>query len=492
MAEDDTITGQIQAASETWGTMPRGTEAEKEDSERYYQQKVFPLVRRTFAAREADKIPRSYDLAVMTAGGSPEALILSLDVLRPQKAFFLHSDWPESVQCVDRVTRILELPASRFNMTEVNPDDTLDTYAGVKQAVEWAGQPDQVVVDISGGKKSMSAAAALAAYVIGADIVYVNSEFWQPLGKPRPGSEFLALLSHPYTIFGDLVQREAERFYAKHDYRSAERLFEQLARDVPALVDYEHFRRLSASYQAWDCFNLPRACSEMEALVDELQRRRPLEAGLKLMPHLAQLWGQAETLGRLRPLTGRLRDGDTPDLRILQHGQQAVDLVFSLHANALRREREGRLDMAALLLYRVLELLAQRRLALRGIDTRAPDLESAGINAERWHEAFQSCFGRTPREGLPGRLGALDAYVLLFTQGDALAKGLDWGSLQNAVDARNRSLFAHGFRLLKDKDYRRFQRVVTERLKVFCRAEGLDMEGLVKSSEFVQPFDPDA
>ena len=486
-----TITDQIEKMSRAWRTMARGTEDEKAASRRFYREQVFPLVQRAFAVREAAKVTKTYDLAVMTAGGSPEALILSLSALRPSRVFFLHTAWKRSLEGVDQVVGTLGLKPSQFDKTQVDPDDTLDTYAGVKRAMEWAGGPAGVVVDISGGKKSMSVAAGLAAYVIGADIVYVdNTEFWQGYGKPRPGSEFLAFLSHPYAVFGDLAQREAERFYRQHDYASAERIFARLAEDVPSVVDYALFQHLAAACRAWDRFDLPTAHQEMETLVDQLHRRRALEPDLKLMGYAAHLAAQAATLYRLRPLTGRLKEAGAPDLEILQNQEQSVDLIFSLYANALRREDEGRLDLAALLLYRVMEMLAQRRLALLGIDTSAPDYEQLRhpLTDEAWQEALQTCLNRVPRPGLPGKLGLVDAYVLLFTQKDPLVDDLNWGQMKNAIGTRNRSIFAHGFRFLGQKPYDQFKKVINERLVTFCKVEGLDFEGLVDSSRFVQPF----
>jgi len=103
MSDDTTITDRIEKLSQTWRAMPRGTEAEKAASQRFYQEQVFPLVRQAFAAREASKVTQAYDLAVMTAGGSPEALILSLSVLQPAKAFFLHTEWKQSLGGVDQV-----------------------------------------------------------------------------------------------------------------------------------------------------------------------------------------------------------------------------------------------------------------------------------------------------------------------------------------------------------------------------------------------------
>jgi CRISPR-associated protein (TIGR02710 family) len=493
MSDEASMAQRIETLSQAWRAMPRGTEAEKTASQRFYQEQVFPLVCEAFAAREAEKVSQVYDLAVMTAGGSPEALILSLSALRPAQVFFLHTAWSRSLEGIDQVVTSLGLKPSQFDKAQVNPDDTLDTYAGVKQGIAWAGNPARVVVDISGGKKSMSVAAGLAAYVIGADIVYVdNREFWQGLGKPKPGSEFLAMLSHPYTVFGDLAQREAERLYRQHDYGGAERIFARLAQDVPSVVDYLLLRHLSTAYHAWDRFVLPDACREMESLVDQLGRRRILEPQLKLMPYITPLAAQAATLGRLRPLTGQLKKAHAPDLDLLQNQAQAADLIFSLYANALRREEERRLDLAALLLYRVLEMLAQRRLALMGIDTSAPDYDRLPIplSESAWQEAVQSCLRRTPQGGLPGKLGLVDDYILLFTQEDPLVDKLDWGRMQNAIESRNQSIFAHGFRFLSPKAYDGFRRLVDERLAAFCRAEGLDFESLAACSRFVQPFEP--
>lgn len=491
MVDAPTLRAEIERLDQVWQAMPRGTPAEKAASQAFYGGQIFPLIREEFALREAARVTQAYDLAVMTAGGSPEALVLSLSALRPAKIFFLHTAWQQSLDGVDQVVSALRLKPSQFDKAEVDPDDTVDTYAGVKRAIEWAGNPARVVVDISGGKKSMSVAAGLAAYVAGADIAYVdNSQFLQAFGKPKPGSEFLVFLSHPYTVFGDLARKEAENLYRGHHYGSASRIFERLAHDVPSMVDYGLLRLLSEAYYCWDRLDLPSASEKMERLVDELHRRKVLEPHLVLMPAAALLADQAAILKRLQRNTSRLADRKGLDLAFLREDHLSRDLIFMLHANALRREAEQRYDMAALLLYRVLEMMAQRRLALLGIDTAAPDFRRLPkpFDLDQWQRAVKHCANARDERELPKRLALQDSYIVLYIAGDALVDGLNWGKMMNAITARNRSVFAHGFRFIEPVQYAAFKRVVEDRLQAYCAAEGLDMDRTMDTYRFVTLF----
>jgi len=100
-----TLRAEIERLDQVWQAMPRGTPAEKAASQAFYGGQIFPLIREEFALREAARVTQAYDLAVMTAGGSPEALVLSLSALRPAKIFFLHTAWQQSLDGVDQVVR---------------------------------------------------------------------------------------------------------------------------------------------------------------------------------------------------------------------------------------------------------------------------------------------------------------------------------------------------------------------------------------------------
>ena len=92
------------------------------------------------------------------------------------------------------------------------------------------------------------------------------------------------------------------------------------------------------------------------------------------------------------------------------------------------------------------------------------------------------------RERLPKRLALQDSYIVLYIAGDALVDGLNWGKMMNAITARNRSVFAHGFRFIEPVQYAAFKRVVEDRLQAYCAAEGLDMDRTMDTYRFVTLF----
>ena len=63
-------------------------------------------------------------------------------------------------------------------------------------------------VDISGGKKSMTGGAAIAAAFLDLDVFYNDyAKYDAKLRMPAPGSEFLHQLENPFEISQDVLER---------------------------------------------------------------------------------------------------------------------------------------------------------------------------------------------------------------------------------------------------------------------------------------------
>ena len=87
----------------------------------------------------------------------------------------------------------------------VSETEPMDIYREIKKAyIEW-GKPEKLHIDITGGTKAMSAAAAMAGAVIDIQLIYVGSNHYLPdFRKPCPGSETLFYIANPLSVFGDL------------------------------------------------------------------------------------------------------------------------------------------------------------------------------------------------------------------------------------------------------------------------------------------------
>jgi hypothetical protein len=82
------------------------------------------------------------------------------------------------------------LPLSQFEPRYCDPVDPLEIYEIVKKAV-LPRQPDErprkAIIDITGGKKVMSAGAALAASQLDLQMCYIDSDFDPEMRQARPG-----------------------------------------------------------------------------------------------------------------------------------------------------------------------------------------------------------------------------------------------------------------------------------------------------------------
>ena len=78
------------------------------------------------------------------------------------------------------------------------PDETFATiYKALKEQLVL-NPSSQITLDITGGKKSMVASAAIFGKDYGCKIVYVDfAEYIKNLRKPMPGSEILNIVYNP-------------------------------------------------------------------------------------------------------------------------------------------------------------------------------------------------------------------------------------------------------------------------------------------------------
>jgi hypothetical protein len=157
----------------------------------------------------------------------------------------------------------------------------------------------------------------------------------------------------------------------------------------------------------------------------------------------------------------------TLDLAFLRDTDAPRELILFLYHSACRREQRGELDVAALLFYRLLEMISQHRLALRGISTAEPDYEQLADEAPaRYAEAVQALFGDRAHTALPDKIPLVHGWLLLSALSDAVCSGLDLRQLQGAVESRNNSQFAHGFRPVDPELIRKLRVLVEGRLQV--------------------------
>jgi CRISPR-associated protein (TIGR02710 family) len=468
----------------TWKALPVSNPVQRERAEQFYREHVFPLVLRLARERQAEASRSGYDLLISSVGTSPEPVILSIHLLQPQRSFLLYTS--DSEKYLPYIVEVSGLKPDVYDKRQVEKDDPVSIYAAVHQAVQQArrrlGRDPRVAVDLTGGTKVMSAGCALAAGFLAADIYYVASDYDSLRRRPEPGSEKLVRVEHPYVELGHLELKKARDRFQRHDYRGAAELLNELATRVSRPQLCEAYASLARAYAFWDSLQFREAAESMAEAMDRIRRFRREEPELQELSYDV-LQGQKEALEALAA-------ENFSQLSFLQSSTPFHCLLFSIYSNARRREEEDKFDAAFLLLYRTLEMMGQRRLALRGIDTAAVDYQKLNLDRrealERINEKLGSV-GLKPLEGtLDSKLPLFQSYGLLNVLQDPFACSIDLRRLKGQIEARNQGIFAHGFQSVKKETYQKFRNFTDDCLQKFAQTEEIDLPHWLEITSFVR------
>lgn len=327
-----------------------------------------------------------------------------------------------------------------------DPEDLGEVFRkgrlALQKALEWEAR--NIVADITGGTKTMSAGLVLALTGLGVTFSYVGGQARDDQGRVKSGSERLRLLEDPTYRYGLREWEGFRRAWNQCDYRAAQEFLDELlARPLTPSEKrfYEHLKGITEGMLEWDLFYHKTAWQKLEA---------HLEPALSI----AEAWGhgaKVRVLQELQQAKARLR-------AILdREGKPTLALLADLLANAKRRASRGRYDDALARLYRAVELAAEADLFERtSIELRL---------ASTYPDKLQDLAGRkTP--GLKEALGlAFEIDTRLGNTG-TLAQQLygDYSSkLQGLLQQRHSSILAHGVKPVKPEALKGLQDYLGEK-----------------------------
>jgi CRISPR-associated protein (TIGR02710 family) len=390
-------------------------------------------------------------LLICTVGGSPEPIVASLKHWRPSRVLFVPSKQsrPEVESKILPLAREegFGLDAGRYDFVEM--PDSQDFTACVRKMRDltlevgrWLSRgPDYaVVVDYTGGTKTMSAALALQAHPWGCRFAYVGGteRTKNDLGVVVSGKEQVIHVQNPWDALGCQAIEDAVTLFDKAAYGAAAKLLQGALASVQDPVrkrELNTLRTLADAYDAWDRFQHRDAA---RLLGDVLKGENDLRSAFgtdRAETLLTQLFGHRAYLDSLVAGPGATRE-------------RVIDLL----ANARRRCEERRLDDAVARLYRAIEALAQARLR------EAYGIEDCGhVLIDRLPDALREAMMPRARNGTVF-FGLQDDYAFLQAHNDDLGKrfrelGLD-DRERSPLTTRNQSILAHGFDPVSDKVYR--------------------------------------
>lgn len=419
--------------------------------------------------RQAGDIPK-VDLLVSVAGFSPETTLLTAGVFQPREVLVVSAGQPyEHIDIIADALGHRGLRASHFHHDHCSATD-LSIFEVICRRVRAIRerrasmgkkpQDGETLVDITGGKKVMSAGAAMAAWELDLRICYVNNTYDPKRRIAMPGTDEIVLLDSPYIRYGGGEERRSDHDFDLGAYEAARSRYEKLAERLNEPARVRFLRDLSAFYEAWRNLDIDGLEKVTPRVHEHLAEPRAFTA-----PHRARLEAQLRFVERLV-------------------AKERAARVMTLFLLADANMDAGRHDFSALLFYRTIEASIASRIEQRypGFSCEQPDYEKIDPDKDTLHQRFQTAarevLGKERSFDLPLKIGCFDGALLLYAERDELlsrshlytAKALS--HLRSLTTTRNRSILAHGYESVKASDCKSL-RVPAERLlAAYCALNG--------------------
>jgi hypothetical protein len=163
---------------------------ESENAERFYYDHIFDSVIDRFIEKYTENRPG--ELLVSLLGFSPEPVILTAKAVNPGTHLIISN--PVKREIIQILDEYLE---ANYKLVILENDDFQTIYKTIKESLSDFPTRN-ITIDITGGKKSMVASAAIFGKDYGSRIVYVDfAEYLKDLRKPIPGTEKLNVVYNP-------------------------------------------------------------------------------------------------------------------------------------------------------------------------------------------------------------------------------------------------------------------------------------------------------
>jgi len=391
--------------------------------------------------------------ALVSVGGSPAPVLHVLRQHRPAHVWYFCSFTSRAI--ADGIQSQLDWhPAPRF--IEVERFEELGPcYRELRRKLpeiltETTVNPSGVVVDYTGGTKTMSAALVLAATELFDQFSYVGGVQREQggLGVTLDGQERVLYQGNPWS---ELAIREVERardLWAGCQYESAAGILREVASRVPQRVRFETVADLADAMAA--------------------RHRLDFQGALKL-------------LGNVRKTVPALFDGRN-DHGLTSLEERAMEscaacskdnagdiFLRELLDNTLRTAAQGRYEDAAARLYRAMEMQGQLWLA-EASGGLVVNGRCKADNAARLPDPLKTlpCC-RPERPGNDIKLSLEQIFLALHALGHERAKvvvadiSLEAKSLwRSATEMRNTSILAHGVKPIGREGFTRMKTLATD------------------------------
>ncbi len=375
------------------------------------------------------------DWAILTVGNREQPIILSVLLLRARKVFLLHTSGSKNTaelveNCPDLVRRKID-----FELHEIDEVDPTKLYQETREIIKQAKiEGKTIVIDPTGGRKSMSAGASAVAFFYRIPMVYLHG--YEKQSIIMPFTEYMKVIPNPYDLFGDFDMKLILSMANNYSYSAAIESIETIHRtkDIigQTVQEFTALKYILEVYELWDRFK--HSDSKNQNILS-----RQLEINYRKIGSLSK-----DTVNQMEKNIQFLKKIETAWLgsSVMYDEFRIVDLYTMIE----RRKESKKFEEALALLYRLFEMVATH-LLLKKMSLKDPNLTVG--------EVKEFMVNRDPNFNLgdlitkPGdklSLFVLNAILVKGFYGDTVVSkfGETYEYLETIKEKRNSSYFGHG------------------------------------------------
>ncbi|OEU79576.1 MAG: CRISPR-associated protein [Desulfobacterales bacterium S5133MH4] len=393
---------------------------------------------------------------IISVGGTPDPVVTSILKHKPDfVCFFASQQSLDMIGEIKKQTKAVGHNPSDYKVVCENAEDLLHCYAKAlecaKRVRDVSSEPDDVVVDYTGGTKTMSAALALATVAHGYQFSYVGGEerTKNGLGLVVSGKEVVRLGISPWQVFAVEEKKQISLFISSFQYEAA---ISVISKTIDRLQDRQHevwsgVMETLQGYLAWDSFDHKTALRKLSNGLKRLEMCERFGIDNQIQEYTDKVRGNFDILNDMNQKTHFFK---------LLHPILLRDIV----SNARRRYQQNKYDDAVARLYRALEMAGQIAFEhATGTSTCEADPEKLPQSMrEEYVHRYRSPDDKKIRIPLFATFR-----VLKELQNPS---GVQFGKyeeiLKKVLSARNGSILAHGIQPIDKETYERFASIIEQ------------------------------
>jgi len=397
-------------------------------------------------------------LLLLTTGGSCEPLIESILENDPDRIYFICSGGDRSSRRIvtgegyvcgkdpknpdepNILTQVNIDPSEKekFEIVEIddfdNPNSCYQACITLISTIKKKYPSAELIADYTGGTKSMTAGLIMAAMDDPSITLCVITGKRMDLIRVASGTQQKRLIGAKLP-FLERHFKAAVALADRYDYAGCLQVLESLldTPDIPSEIQQRIQKAvcLARGFREWDRFNHRRALEILESYAGEI----------------TDIFLYLKKIMRSRALLDEKYKEFCEDQKssVVYHG---YELVEDLLLNAKRKAFQGLYDDATGRVYRALEVLVDARFQI------CYELNKNDLDLSKLDETLASGYTQG------GKLGLKQGFELLikWKRNDELATEYvkRRKRIENYLSIRNKSLFAHGYTPVSEKDFEKF------------------------------------